>query len=120
MVAASCSDQGSSAPTTVRPIFEVSKFHLQDSHDLRHHAITELAEAQVSDQTIMAIAGHVSPQMLPRYSHVRREARRQAVAALSAKPTGSWFSKAETTGYDKNNDTRPRVEEQSAPKRQLS
>jgi integrase len=29
-------------------------------HDLRHHAITELAESQVSDQTIMAIAGHVS------------------------------------------------------------
>src|SRR5262245_45782052 len=55
-------------------------------HDLRHHAITELAEARVSDQTIMAIAGHVSP-MLARYSHVRSEARRQAVAALSAKPT---------------------------------
>lgn len=38
-------------------------------HDLRHHAITELAESQVSDQTIMAIAGHVSQKMLARYSH---------------------------------------------------
>ena len=57
-------------------------------HDLRHHAITELAESQVSDQTIMAIAGHVSHKMLARYSHVRTEARRQAVAALSAKPIG--------------------------------
>lgn len=28
-------------------------------HDLRHHAITELAESGTSDQTIMAIAGHV-------------------------------------------------------------
>jgi hypothetical protein len=35
-------------------------------HDLRHHAITELAESQVSDQTIMAIAGHVNQRMLAR------------------------------------------------------
>ncbi len=33
-------------------------------HDLRHHAITELAESQASDSTVMAIAGHVSPKML--------------------------------------------------------
>jgi integrase len=58
-------------------------------HDLRHHAITELAESQVSDQTIMAIAGHVSQKMLARYSQVRSEAKRQAVMALSAKPMGS-------------------------------
>jgi len=40
-------------------------------HDLRHHAITELAESQTSDSTIMSIAGHVSPKMLAHYSHVR-------------------------------------------------
>jgi len=33
-------------------------------HDLRHHAITELAESQASDRTVMSIAGHVSQQML--------------------------------------------------------
>jgi hypothetical protein len=33
-------------------------------HDLRHHAITELAESGASDQTIMAIAEHVSREML--------------------------------------------------------
>jgi hypothetical protein len=33
-------------------------------HDLRHTAITDLAESQTSDQIIMAIAGHVSPSML--------------------------------------------------------
>ena len=33
-------------------------------HDLRHHAITELAELGLSDQTIMSIAGHVSREML--------------------------------------------------------
>ena len=63
----------------------------------------------------MAIAGHVSPQMLARYSHVRSEARRQAVAALSAKPTGSWFSTYGMSGYDTNNDTKPRAEEEASP-----
>jgi integrase len=29
-------------------------------HDLRHHAITELAESLASDSTVMAIAGHLS------------------------------------------------------------
>lgn len=44
-------------------------------HDLRHHAITELAESQASDSTVMAIAGHVSPKMLTHYSHVRLQAK---------------------------------------------
>jgi integrase len=51
-------------------------------HDLRHHAITELAESQTSEQTIMAIAGHVSQKMLAHYSHVRLEAKRTALEAL--------------------------------------
>ncbi len=75
-------------------------------HDLRHHAITELAESQVSDQTIMAIAGHVSQKMLARYSHVRSEARRQAVSALSAKAIGSRRKAGTSAGYDTSNDTR--------------
>jgi integrase len=40
-------------------------------HDLRHQAITELAETGLSDQTIMSIAGHVSREMLDHYSHIR-------------------------------------------------
>ena len=75
-------------------------------HDLRHHAITELAESQASDQTIMAIAGHVSQKMLTRYSDVRNEARRQAVSALSAKPTGGWFKEATVSGCDTSYDTK--------------
>jgi len=52
-------------------------------HDLRHHVITRLAESpEVSEQTIMALAGHVSREMLEHYSHVRQEAKRKAVAAL--------------------------------------
>ena len=50
-------------------------------HDLRHHAITELAESGASEQTIMAIAGHVSRRMLERYSHIRLEAKRSALEA---------------------------------------
>ena len=52
-------------------------------HDLRHHAITELAESEASEQTIMSLAGHVSRAMLEHYSHVRLGAKRQAVKALS-------------------------------------
>jgi hypothetical protein len=66
-------------------------------HDLRHHAITELAESQTSDQTIMSIAGHVSPKMLAHYSHVRLGAKRTALDALSAGEPAE--------GYDTNNDT---------------
>ena len=57
-------------------------------HDLRHHAVTELAESQASDQTIMAIAGHVSPKMLAHYSHVRMEAKRRALDGLTATTKG--------------------------------
>jgi integrase len=55
-------------------------------HDLRHHAITELAESSTSDQTIMSIAGHVSARMLAHYSHVRLKAKRDALEALSGRP----------------------------------
>ena len=57
-------------------------------HDLRHHAITELAESVTSDQTIMSIAGHVSPRMLAHYSHVRLDAKRKALDALSGGASG--------------------------------
>jgi integrase len=66
-------------------------------HDLRHCAITSLAESGAADSTIMAIAGHVSRRMLERYSHVRMEAKRTAMESLSK---GS-----EMGGYDTNNDT---------------
>lgn len=55
-------------------------------HDLRHHCITKLAEAGVPDQTLMSIAGHVSREMLEHYSHIRMQAKRDAVAALERKP----------------------------------
>ena len=66
-------------------------------HDLRHCAITQLAENGASDSTIMAIAGHVSRRMLERYSHVRMEAKRKAMEALAVS--------TKTGGYDTNHDT---------------
>jgi len=68
-------------------------------HDLRHCAITQLAEDGTSDSTIMAIAGHVSRRMLERYSHVRMEAKRKAMEALA--------TSTKTAGYDTNHDTNP-------------
>ena len=54
-------------------------------HDLRHTFISRLAEnPAVSEQTIKALAGHVSKQMLERYSHIRTHAKEQAIAALHA------------------------------------
>jgi hypothetical protein len=48
-------------------------------HDRRCTLITELAEQGAGDQTIMAIAGHVSKRMLDHYSHIRMEAKRSAL-----------------------------------------
>jgi integrase len=51
-------------------------------HDLRHTCITKLAESQASEQTLMAIAGHVSRSMIEHYSHIRIEAKRRATDAI--------------------------------------
>ena len=62
-------------------------------HDLRHTAITDLAENGAADLTIMGIAGHISPRMLERYSHAQMKAKRQAIEALA-------LSSTKTAGYD--------------------
>jgi integrase len=53
-------------------------------HDLRHQAITEMAEAGASDATLMAVAGHVLRRMLEHYSHVRMAAKRTALDKLES------------------------------------
>jgi integrase len=75
-------------------------------HDLRHHAITELAESQASEQTIMGIAGHVSPKMLAHYSHVRLAAKRRALDALAVEPDANVQSDTSVRCYDTKNDTK--------------
>ena len=64
-------------------------------HDMRHQLITELGESGASDQIIMAIAGHVSRRMLDRYSHIRLEAKRQALE----KALGSRRNRPSERGY---------------------
>lgn len=51
-------------------------------HDLRHTAATKMAEAGTPESTMLALLGHMSRSMIERYSHVRMQAKRQAVGAL--------------------------------------
>ncbi len=85
----------------VKSPFESFRFH-----DLRHQAITELAESKASDSTIMSIAGHVSPKMLAHYSHVRLDAKRNALDALTMRMGKKTELEGTSEGYDTNNDTR--------------
>jgi hypothetical protein len=54
--------------------------------------------------TIMAIAGHVSRQMLEHYSHVRLDLKRKALDGLATRKRNS---ESKPIGYDTNNDTKP-------------
>jgi integrase len=92
-----------------------SPFHGFRFHDLRHQAITELAESKASDSTIMGIAGHVSRKMLQHYSHVRIEAKRTALDALAMKPVQKGDSEGKREGYDTINDTKLRNEMEGMP-----
>ncbi len=52
-------------------------------YDARHTFVTRLAEnPAVSEETIRQLAGHVSVKMLSRYSHIRVQAKRAAIAML--------------------------------------
>jgi integrase len=48
-------------------------------YDLRHSAITRLAEAGTPIQVIMDMAGHVSQRMSAHYTHISMQAKRRAV-----------------------------------------
>ncbi len=54
-------------------------------HDLRHTAITNLCESGAPEETIKAIAGHVSRKMLEHYAHIRMESKRKAVEAIGSR-----------------------------------
>jgi integrase len=65
-------------------------------HGLRHSFVTRVAERpDVSEQTIRALAGHVSNQLLQRYSHIRSQAKQAAIRTLKehgnpAEFAGAW------------------------------
>ncbi len=58
-------------------------------HDLRHTVITELAEMGVADHVLESISGHLSRRMLEHYSHIRIDAKRQALDRLDNLRRGS-------------------------------
>jgi hypothetical protein len=58
----------------------------------------------------MAAAGHVSKKMLQNYSHVRLDAKRNALDALMMKPELKGDSGGTLEGYVTKNDTNTRVE----------
>lgn len=51
-------------------------------HDLRHTFISRCGEAGAPEQTLLALAGHVSRKMLETYSHTRLEAKRRVIASF--------------------------------------
>lgn len=57
-------------------------FTALNPHDLRHQCITRLLENGVMPETVRAIAGHVTEEMMQYYSHIRREAKYDAVMAI--------------------------------------
>jgi integrase len=71
-------------------------------HDTRHTLITELAESGAGEETIMDIAGHVSRQMLRHYSHIRMEAKRDALEAVWRKGEESKSRKSEKAERTQN------------------
>jgi integrase len=61
-------------------------------HDLRHSFCTKMAEAGVPEGTMLDMMGHMSAAMLRRYSHIRAQARREAITALEERERKSKFS----------------------------
>ena len=53
----------------------------------RHQAITKLLEGGAPDETVRAIAGHVSQRAMSYYSHIRIEAKKVALDRLEPVPT---------------------------------
>ena len=86
-------------------------------HDTRHTLITELAESGAGDQTIMDIAGHVSRQMLARYSHIRMQAKRHALEQIVPAPPKDQQTaeeNARSTSAGAQNGAQPNALEQTA------
>jgi integrase len=71
-------------------------------HDCRHTFVTRLAEnPNVSEETIRALAGHVSKKMLERYSHIRIAAKQAAIASLEIASASISISDSQVVGAQK-------------------
>jgi integrase len=62
-------------------------------HDLRHTFITRLLKnPNNSEETVRALAGHVSRKMMEHYSHIRRKAKEAAIEGLDTRNQPSEIS----------------------------
>jgi integrase len=89
--------------TAWRPLRDAAGLDGLRFHDLRHTVITELAEMGVADHVLESISGHLSRRMLEHYSHIRIDAKRQALDALDdarrkATSNGDGAEKAKNDG----------------------
>ena len=75
--------------TAWRALRDEGGLHGLRFQDLRHTVITELAEMGVADRVLESISGHLSRRMLEHYSHIRIDAKRQALDALDNLRRGS-------------------------------
>jgi integrase len=83
-------------------------------HDNRHTFVTDLAESGAGDQVIQDLAGHVSKDMVKHYSHIRTEAKRRAVEALSLSKKDTAKKQqpeSEKTGFSSVPQVSPQVSE---------
>jgi hypothetical protein len=69
------------------------------SGDNCHTLVTELAESDTGDEVIMIIAGHVSPAMLSRYSHVRMDAKRRALDEIAERQRAADEKRRQAEGW---------------------
>jgi integrase len=73
-------------------------------HDLRHSFCTKLAEAGVPESTMLDMMEHVSMAMLRRYSHIKAQARRDAIDALESRQLSNAVPKVSPTVSESANE----------------
>ena len=72
--------------TTFRAIGRACSLRWVTPTTFRHQAITKLLESGAPDETVRAIAGHVSQRAMSYYSHIRIEAKKVALDRLEPLP----------------------------------
>ncbi len=73
----------------MRAVKAIADVRWMRPYNLRHQTITELYEdPNISEGTVEAIAGHQSARMKATYSHIRIEAKREALERLSRNRLG--------------------------------
>ncbi len=67
-------------------------------HDLRHCAVTNLADAGVDTETIMKIVGHSSVEMFIRYRKIKAETLDAAMTRLNTLITRHEYAACQVLG----------------------